>query len=71
MQNIQPPSMEEVKQAVSENNQALNWIKEWQRDNPYSPEFTDEYNAKFKEDFNKFIEGSDLSQETKDYNLIK
>ena len=48
----------------------LGFIKEWRINNPYNDN-QEAYNLKFKEDFNHYIESSNLSQEDKDYYLIK
>lgn len=64
MTDIQTPTAEEVQQVVNENNQVLNWIETWQAKNDYTPKFLDEYNAKFKAEFNDYLDTSNLSEST-------
>ena len=59
----------EVKTILAENEQVLNFIKNWQDKNEYNPKFLDEYNAKFNAEFNDFLNSNNFSQET--INLFK
>ena len=47
----------------------LEFIKKWQINNPYNDN-QEAYNVKFKEDFNNYIESSNLSKEDKEYYFI-
>lgn len=58
---------DEVSTAIQENNQVLNFIKEYQSKNEYNPMFLDEYNAKFNAEFKQFLDNAKLSQKTKDF----
>lgn len=59
----------EVKTILAENEQVLNFIKNWQDKNEYNPKFLDEHNAKFNAEFNDFLNSNNFSQET--INLFK
>ena len=47
-----------------ENKQVLEFIKVWQSKNEYNPIALDEYNAKFKKEFEHYLNNSNLSKET-------
>lgn len=53
------------KKILAENEKIQTFIKEWQSENPYSPEIKKERNAKFRVDFNKFLDQSNFSESTK------
>ncbi len=56
-----------VREAIDENNQVLNFIKDWQSKNEYNPKFLDEYNAKFNAELAEYLNTTDISQETKEF----
>lgn len=53
------------KKILAENEKIKTFITEWQKENPYSPEIKEERNAKFRVDFNKFLDQSNFSDSTK------
>ncbi len=57
--------METVRQrALIENNKVQNFIQNFRDNNEYNPISIDEYNAKFKVEFNHFLENSEFLDET-------
>lgn len=44
----------------AENKAVLSFINDWQSKNEYNPRFLDEYNAKFRAEFNHFLENSNF-----------
>lgn len=49
---------------LSENKKVMNFINEFRDKNDYNPISLDEYNAKFKKEFNHFLENSNFLDET-------
>lgn len=46
---------------LSENKKVMDFINEFRNKNEYNPISLDEYNAKFKKEFNHFLENSNFS----------
>ena len=57
-----PPK--EVQLILNENKTVLDWIKEWQSKNEYTPRFLDEHNNKFNAEFNYFLNNGNFSEDT-------
>lgn len=47
-----------------ENQQVLDFIKDWQNKNEYNPRFLHEYNSKFNAEFADFLNNSGFTAET-------
>ncbi len=58
-----------IETVLSENEKIQNFISDWRNKNNYDPKFINEYNAKFKAEFNHFLNSNDFSEEA--INLFK
>ena len=59
------------KELNKENDTILHWIKEWQSKNDYNPIALDEYNAKFKKEFNHFLKNGNFDKDTVSIFLVE